>query len=897
MSHRLSNKLLTGSALVAVFAASPMITQAADINVTTNVTTIQTATTNNDTISVTGAGDISVVGDRGASVNGGVTGVDIIVNTTGGGISANGNNIAIDGNAVGSSVDVITVTDGLITSDSTNTTIALSGVTSTITISTGVAGSITNTAAGGDAIVINDDDSGQTFTVIVNNAGNISSVNNPTSAAIYITDADSVSSLDVNNTGTLSGGALGYAVSAAQSNTVDLDNTGSGAITGRINGTAGLMDVLNADTATINGNISTATGNLVVGVTGGIVTGNISTTSGDTNIDINGGTLIGAVNLGSSATGALDVTTGTLTGNVTLGNVSQVFTYSGGTFTGTTDGAGQFHIDDNHTNMAIGTGSTVTEVEIGNAAKLTLGANITATNVNVDSGEIDFGSTNRIITGNLIIGGVANSRVDIQDGAHVVSGVFTMNAGDTLGVNITGKDVADVGSLAVGSVATVAAGSLLDIDFTSTEYIADGTTYTLVDGAGGAAVTAITGGNIDINSGGNNKVGLLTFTTTGGSDLVLVASRSTLDVVGDDANSSSLGDALEIIGAAGTDNGTEVETFVDAIIDSNSFEEANVILESGTPATDNSLTQGIIGATTQSVDVAGSRLTGARGTGLSSGDALTNVGVWFQGYGGTAKQENIEGVNGYDADTYGIAFGIDKEVGNNAIIGLSGSYGNTEIDNNSGLKSTDVDSYQVNLYGSWSKNSYYVDGIVGVAYNKYNTSRDIPTLSSTAKADFDGKTYIAKVSSGRVLLLEGGVELTPNVALTYAHNTLDDYSERGAGAMNLDVQQEDSDQLEAKIGVNVAKTFSSDRLKIRPELKLAIAHDFIGDEQQSTSNFSGIATTFRSEGAGIEKTSFEIGTGVDFMNDNGLTFSADYDLEVKSDYKSHIGSLKMRYNF
>ena len=959
MNKRLTSKLLTSSAVIAIVAVSTAtLTHAADVNSGTRTTTL-IATTNDEVLSVTGTGSINVT-TQSAIEPGSFTGIDVVVNTTGG-VTASGNNIAIDGDQAGSSIDTISVLDGFVTSDATRGTITLSGITSTINISTSAQGSIANTVAGGEAILIDDDDMGQTFTVVVNNDGSITTTNDAGSNAILIRDTDSVSTLAVNNTGIINAGALGAAITGENSNTVDLDNTGAGAITGLVRTQMGALNILNTNTATINGNISTNTGaltldidggtvtgdvatnsgltdvdiavgtldgnistsagnltldmvsgavdgnvtstsgNQTTNIDGGIFTGNMSTVSGDTDIEVDGGTLTGDVNLGNSATGALDVTTGTLTGDVTMGNAAQIFTYTGGTFAGDVNGAGQFHVNTNFTNQGIGNLVNVTEVEVDNAAILTVGQNIMATNVNIDNGTIDFGNTaSRTITGNLTIGSGSDSRIDVQGMDHIVTGLFTMNTGDTFGVNVaeSGNTADQAGRLIVNS-ANIAMGSLLDVDLGTSEFIANGQTYVLVDGTVAGTINIIDAANIDVNNSSSNKAGLITFTTTtDGTDLTLLASRSTLNAVANNPNSSSLGAALEIIGANGDDDGTEVETFIDAILDSSTEAEANAILESGTPATDNSLSQGIIEAATHSIDVVNTRLADAR-TGLSSGDySRQEYGAWIQGFGGFAEQDTVNGINGYDANTYGVAVGIDTKINPEFTIGLSGSYANTDIENNSGLKDTDVNTYQLNLYGSYDRNNYFVDGVIGAAYNKYDTTRDIVAPASTAQADFDGQTYLGKVTTGYQHLSNHGIEITPTFGLLYAYNTVDDYTETGAGALSLDVDQDDAQRLEAKLGINVAKTYTLDGgMNIRPQVRAAVGHDFIGDEQVATSNFQGIGTTFRTTGADIEKTSYELGAGLDIMNEGGLTFSTNYDYQGRDNYSSHIGSVKARINF
>ena len=74
-------------------------------------------------------------------------------------------------------------------------------------------------------------------------------------------------------------------------------------------------------------------------------------------------------------------------------------------------------------------------------------------------------------------------------------------------------------------------------------------------------------------------------------------------------------------------------------------------------------------------------------------------------------------------------------------------------------------------------------------------------------------------------------------------------------------------------------------------------HDVIGESQTTTSNFTGTAPTFKTEGSDIAKTSFTVGGGVDLVSSKNVTLSADYDYETRSDYDAHTGLLRVRYDF
>ena len=58
--------------------------------------------------------------------------------------------------------------------------------------------------------------------------------------------------------------------------------------------------------------------------------------------------------------------------------------------------------------------------------------------------------------------------------------------------------------------------------------------------------------------------------------------------------------------------------------------------------------------------------------------------MWGQVFGQTADQDMRDGINGYDADTFGIAVGLDTEnIGNDTVVGMAFSYADTDVSSDS----------------------------------------------------------------------------------------------------------------------------------------------------------------------------------------------------------------------
>ncbi|MFT5427248.1 MAG: outer membrane autotransporter protein [Gammaproteobacteria bacterium] len=338
-----------------------------------------------------------------------------------------------------------------------------------------------------------------------------------------------------------------------------------------------------------------------------------------------------------------------------------------------------------------------------------------------------------------------------------------------------------------------------------------------------------------------------------------------------------------------------------------STEELNAALESLAPDMSGAIQNATITAHNFSIDTIVKRLlslrTAGRGmmTGMAAGDAFSQggVGMWLQGFGSTIDQDNRKGINGFDADTVGTSFGVDTLLRDNLRVGAAFSYASTEVDTNDSNNNVDIDSYQGALYASYESGPWFVDGIASYAQNDYDSTRNVVagTVNRIAKADFDADQFGIKGTVGRTFNVYN-VDLTPYVALHYVYLDTDGYTESGAGTVNLTVDDEEADFLQSTLGVSLSKEMETNNgTKYTPEAHIAWLHEYLDENQNNTSTFTGGGGSFTTNGFDPADDSVNIGASVAIYNNNNIDVRAAYDFEAKSDYDSHTGQLTLRYNF
>jgi len=273
-------------------------------------------------------------------------------------------------------------------------------------------------------------------------------------------------------------------------------------------------------------------------------------------------------------------------------------------------------------------------------------------------------------------------------------------------------------------------------------------------------------------------------------------------------------------------------------------------------------------------------------------------GAWAQVFGALLHQGQRDSVSGYDAQMGGITAGLDRRLYNRVLAGASFGYAQNWIKSSSAGTETIADSYQGNLYGSLAINDYYLNTIFSFGYNLYDSSRHISFggIDRQAKSSYSGNQYSGYLEGGRKFNF-AGLDITPLFSLQYLQLQLNGYSESGAGAVNLTVDAQRYNLMQSGVGFKIAYPRQNDFTKIIPELHARWFYDFIGDPQQTSSQFAGGGASFATRGFDPPRASYNIGAKLNIITTAGIEVSLNYDLELKQDFHSHNAYVNLHYTF
>lgn len=860
--------------------------------------------------------ELKTAATKTATLSGAVTNVADTGSTGTIQVKVSGATAAATGNAtLGAAATVDTI---VFASNGTLTITGAATVGSTTTNATGTDGRGTLTLSGGGTFTGNVGANGAALAAL--NVGAGGAVNFNGAAQVFAT----TTTLNGTNTVTFANGLKGTTLAfGAQNGTVvvsagnlDANVTATNTGTLKLNGASTVSGTVGSSGSAIANLEAGAGGAVVFSATSAPVYATTTTMKGNNNVTFSGGLSGTTLAFGNTAA----------TAKIGAGyNLAAAATSTGGT---AGKGTVQFLGATTLTSALGATGDVLTAVKF-DTGTVSIGSDIYALGGNggaASSGTISLGDASAATvtyTASKAFGGdmKLNNSSTLNLGVYTLTGTTTANVGSsfttTTGTTIkttlntaTGTDTTNFGNVklntgGIGSnlgKATIVAGTNVYVTVNSGISIANGTKYTIVDGAAGTAGVATLTGTISTNSA------VLTFTqdTSTTDDLVLQANRSSSTTYASAGgltatNNTGYGAAtsLNTIAAAGTATGSVATliSYMDGLSATQLASESPKLAPTSAAA----VSGAAFGATTGAIGTVTTRLSAMRSdtrlamsdeSGVAAGDPMSGKAFWVKGFGSTASQGKKDSFDGYKGDTWGAAFGTDVELSKDTRVGLALSYADTKVkvqDTRAG-DSTKLRSYQLTAYGTKELGAAYVEGMLAYTDHKYATRRAVPQ-SLVATGDFGGDQWTAKVGGG-YRMKSGATTFTPLASLTYSTLTRKGYTELNGGGANLTYAGQTTDSIKSGLGFSL----SSESEKITPEVHLIWSHEFGDRRVDTTSNFAGGAR-FTTTGMEIDRNSYNLGGSLKYATSKTSNVAVQYDYDTRSGYNSHTAQLTGRWAF
>ncbi len=285
--------------------------------------------------------------------------------------------------------------------------------------------------------------------------------------------------------------------------------------------------------------------------------------------------------------------------------------------------------------------------------------------------------------------------------------------------------------------------------------------------------------------------------------------------------------------------------------------------------------------------------------GLGSGDeAFKDRYMWVKPFGMYTKQDDKDGIYGFDAHTYGVGLGMDGEYKPGFRAGLAFFYSGVSVDTNHIDQSDDIDTYSIAAYGS---NPVIDDRSmlfyqIGFGIQKNSSKRYITAINQTATADYTSKSFYIQAKAIRDYFVNDKLTVTPSIKGAIRYFKSPSYSESGAGAYNLNVSKFSTTQSILGISTDLRYKISD---KTRFTTNLALDYDFKNDAQSVDFSFQGFdALVYNAKGIKNSALGYRFGIGISNIMKKNLMFDLGYSLNGRgSDFINHAITAKFKWKF
>lgn len=259
-------------------------------------------------------------------------------------------------------------------------------------------------------------------------------------------------------------------------------------------------------------------------------------------------------------------------------------------------------------------------------------------------------------------------------------------------------------------------------------------------------------------------------------------------------------------------------------------------------------------------------------------------GIWIKGFGTRSRQAMRDGFAGYHGRGVGVAVGADLLLDTGWVLGAALSQARTDVDHDDFRSGdgSDIDSTQLTGYASRALGAAYLDAQLAWARHRYDSRRDTG-VTGVAQGRHDGEQIAVRVGAG-LPFDQGAITVTPHAALEWTRLQQDGYSEHGAGALSLTVDDGSAQRLRSVLGVRVATDASlpGDRV-LRPSAHVSWRHDFRNEGIASQARFTGGGATFTTPGQSLARDVFGFGGAL------ALQVSARGSVELRADHERGAG--------
>ena len=269
-----------------------------------------------------------------------------------------------------------------------------------------------------------------------------------------------------------------------------------------------------------------------------------------------------------------------------------------------------------------------------------------------------------------------------------------------------------------------------------------------------------------------------------------------------------------------------------------------------------------------------------------------NWSSWSEGLISVSKIGDSLGSSSSETDRQALAFGFDKKLNDNDLLGFAIQYGKSDTDIGSSGSKTDSENINLSVYRTRPlDNNNFIEGMFGVGLIESDLTRI--SGSNTLTGSRNGTQIFGSINYGKTLD-KGDFNLTPIARVDLGYTELDAYSESGTDALSYGKQTVESGL--ASVGLEFSDIVKFNDNKLKPFGSVEYGMDFSNSSDVKMNYVSDTSTIYTYiQGTNSNHLITTI-IGFEYMTINNLEIISSYK-RIQGNESEQTDILNLSINF
>lgn len=282
------------------------------------------------------------------------------------------------------------------------------------------------------------------------------------------------------------------------------------------------------------------------------------------------------------------------------------------------------------------------------------------------------------------------------------------------------------------------------------------------------------------------------------------------------------------------------------------------------------------------------------GGNASADQNFSPIGFFINGSITSGEKDSTNNERGYDLDGDSITLGVDYRFSNSLVAGVAYGSSNSEIEFSSTNEITnEIDNLLA--YGSWYKDAFYIDAVLGFADGEIETDRLISftgtsgTETVTVEGNAEGKTESSQIFfslAGNYDFSKGAWTYGPYASLDVIDGEIEGYDEIGSTGFEVAFDDQDIESQVLTFGGRAQYAWSQPWGIVVPHARVEWKNELNDDRDAIVGRFvldTSNDSQFSIQADDLDESWFQIGLGVSATFQHGLSAYIDYETVVSYD--------------